>query len=179
MNGMEQALAAREARGRTAPATVEQLMVRDVRTCSAGDPLSVPAQIMWDHDCGCVPVVTDDGRLAGMVTDRDVCMAAYTQGAPLSQIQVSMAMARTVYAVKAGDALETAERLMQSRQVRRLPVVDDDGRLQGILSLSDIVRETQRQKALRARSVTPDRLVTTLAAICQPRAPSALSPPRP
>jgi CBS-domain-containing membrane protein len=73
---------------------VEQLMTRDVKVCRAEDTLSRAAQLMWEHDCGCVPVIgtNGDGRLVGIITDRDIAMAAYTQGWPQSAIPVSTAM---------------------------------------------------------------------------------------
>ena len=58
-------------------------MTRDVKTCTIHDSLNGAARIMWDHDCGCAPVVDAHGKLVGIVTDRDICMAAYTQGVPL------------------------------------------------------------------------------------------------
>ena len=61
---------------------------------------------MWDHDCGCAPVVDGHGRLAGIITDRDICMAAYTQGMPLEAIPVERAMSARVVSCMRGDDLE-------------------------------------------------------------------------
>ena len=74
---------------------VEQLMTRTVETCEPHDTLVTAARIMWTRDCGCVPVVVpEEGghRVVGMLTDRDVCMAAYLQGRPLSEISVASVM---------------------------------------------------------------------------------------
>src|SRR5262249_6621023 len=77
---------------------VGQLMRRQLRTCRREDSLNVAAQIMWEEDCGCVPVVEEANlerpRLVGILTDRDICMAAYTQGRPLDAIQVQSIMER-------------------------------------------------------------------------------------
>src|SRR5690606_28351921 len=73
--------------GRKVAMQVRELMTRDVQVCGPRDDLNRAAQIMWDHDCGVVPVVDSERRPIGMVTDRDVCMAAYTQGKPLSAIR--------------------------------------------------------------------------------------------
>jgi len=62
---------------------VEQIMTRIVHTCSENDTLNRAAQLMWENDCGCVPVIhggNGSGAVVGVVTDRDVCMGAYTQG---------------------------------------------------------------------------------------------------
>ena len=74
---------------------VEQIMNREVKTCGPHDSLNKAAQIMWDTPCGAVPVVDEQGRPVGFLTDRDVCMAAYTQNKPLTELPVERAMART------------------------------------------------------------------------------------
>jgi CBS domain-containing protein len=145
---------------------IKELMTHPVVTCAIGDHLDVPARLMWEYDCGLVPVVNDEGLLAGVVTDRDICMAAYTQGQPLHAIPVTTAMAGKVLMGHPDDAIEDAERMMREAQVRRIPIVDAAGRPEGVLSLNDIARATAR-----TRKSTLDReLVATLAAICEPRA---------
>ena len=151
---------------------VEQLMTRDVKVCRAEDTLSRAAQLMWEHDCGCVPVIgaNGDGRLVGIITDRDIAMAAYTQGWPLSAIPVSTAMEKEVIACHTDDVINRAEALMRERKVRRLPVLDPDERLVGILSLNDIVLEAQREAGSeRGPEVNAEELTETLAAVCRPR----------
>lgn len=147
---------------------VGQVMKQAVATCGPHDTLDAAAGIMWDNDCGCVPVV-EDGRLAAMITDRDICMAAYLQGLPLNAIRVSSAMARNVFACRAEDTLAVAERLMRDNRIRRLPVVDADDRLVGILSLSDLAVEAAREQAHRKKDVTPKEIGETLAAVSHPR----------
>jgi CBS domain-containing protein len=149
---------------------VEKLMKRDVRTCKRDDSLEVPARTMWEHDCGCVPVVDDDGHVVGMLTDRDICMAAYTRGAPLASLRVDGTMATTVYCCSPKDSLVTAEQIMRANQIRRLPVAAADGRLVGILSLNDLARQAASGHGRKAKAdVTPKDVSDTLAAICQPR----------
>jgi predicted transcriptional regulator len=71
---------------------VEQVMKQAVQACRRGDALNTAAQIMWEHDCGCVPVVDTENRVIGMITDRDICMAAYTRGEPLQTLRVETAI---------------------------------------------------------------------------------------
>jgi CBS-domain-containing membrane protein len=99
---------------------------------------------MWEEACGSVPVVDADSRLVGFLTDRDICMAAYTQGRPLGELKVDRAMAKSVVSCKSEDDLERAAQLMRENSLRRLPVVDDRGVLVGLLSLGDIACESQR-----------------------------------
>jgi predicted transcriptional regulator len=75
---------------------VRRMMVHDVKSCHAHDSLNVAAQIMWECACGCVPVVDEHRRPVGFLTDRDICMAAYTQGGSLQALRVETAMARNV-----------------------------------------------------------------------------------
>lgn len=150
---------------------VMQIMSRDIGTCGPHDRLQEVARIMWERDCGVVPVVDDRERVVGVITDRDVCMAAYTQGRLLRDIEVSTAMARVVHTCRAGDSLASAERIMRQNRVRRLPVVDTDDRLVGILSLNDIVQEAAREHVPPAREVSAGAILDTMAAVCEPRAP--------
>jgi CBS domain-containing protein len=149
---------------------VEQVMTRDVKSCSPHDTLNTAARIMWENDCGCVPVVDENARVVGVLTDRDICMATYTQGRTLTDIQVRSVMATAVHTCKRDDTIAFAEGLMQGYKIRRLPVTDADGRLVGILSLNDIVREAARQRSRKAkREVTAEHVTEMMAAICEPR----------
>jgi CBS domain-containing protein len=153
---------------------VGQVMNRNIRTCSGSETLNAAARIMWEEDCGCVPVVEyeDDGtrRLVGMVTDRDVCMAAYLNGRPLSEIPVSVAMAKDVASCLASDSVHVALNVLRSRRVRRLPVLEGEAHLVGLLSLADISREGgHARKEQRHADVPPEELATTLEALSEPR----------
>ena len=130
---------------------------------------------MWNQDIGCLPVVDDDGRVIGIVTDRDACMAAYTQGRPLAAMSVDSAMAHQVFSCSATDRIEDVEAIMKERQVRRVPVVDSENRLQGMISMNDIARESARELRKRNPEVGADELVTTLAFICAPRQSGVLT----
>lgn len=147
---------------------VEQLMTRPVMSCSPNDNLSTAAQIMWENDVGCV-VVLQDGKVAGMITDRDVCMGAYTRGVPLWSIPVSESMAKTAWVVHAADPVAAAEKIMADKMVRRLPVVDLKGNLVGMLSLTDIAREAKRERGKKLLDVTVEEVVGTLTALSEPR----------
>ena len=144
---------------------IKDIMSQPVVSCPDSATLNEAARLMWEFDCGIVPVVDADGRLAGVVTDRDICMAAYTQGRLLSAMSTGAAMARNVIAVHSDDLVEQAEDLMRDNQIRRVPVVDKDGRPVGVVSMNDLAR-----LAARARKSTVDRdFVRALAGISQPR----------
>jgi CBS domain-containing protein len=121
---------------------VQELMSQPVITCGPGDTLNRVAQLMWEHDCGAIPVTDEDGKVVGIITDRDVCMAAYTQGLPLQAIRVTTVIAREVFSCHPQDSVDDAERLMADKQIRRVPVLDGADRPVGLLSLNDIARES-------------------------------------
>ena len=147
---------------------VRNLMTQNPRSCHVSDHLDAPARVMWETDCGAVPVVDDSQRVVGIVTDRDICMAAYTRGQPLHAIPVEATMSRDVMACAGDDEVDFAERAMRERRVRRLPVVDKDWRLVGILSLNDLAREAVHDNGHTGTPRSAD-VTRTLAAICEPR----------
>lgn len=147
---------------------VEQLMSRPAITCTPLDTLHTAAQLMWNHDCGVLPVVGEKGELVGMITDRDICMATYTQGAAPAKLLVSTAMAKRVFSCRPQDDLDAAEELLRKNRIRRMAVVDKDNRPLGVLSLNDLARHACSGKkggAEREREV----VLRTLASICEPR----------
>jgi CBS domain-containing protein len=147
---------------------VSELMTKAVQSCDTHDNLQRAAQIMWENDCGIVPVLDSEGRVVGMVTDRDVCMAAYTQGLTLAQIPVTSAMADQVHGVHEADGIEAAQALMQRARVRRVPVLNGDGRLKGILSMNDLARYVQHSTSRKANGLSSGSIAQTLAAVCEP-----------
>jgi CBS domain-containing protein len=127
--------------------------------------------MMRDNDCGCLPVTAGDESqtVVGMITDRDICVVAQSQGKPLTEIPVRDAMAKGVWACNPGDAPDEAEAIMREARVRRLPVVDEADHLLGLLSLADLAREAARQHWSKHREITEAEVGAVLATICEPR----------
>lgn len=120
------------------PTRVQDVMSTEVVLCRAHDTMEHAARLLWEHDCGCLPVVDEDGVVLAMITDRDICMAAYTKGRALREIRVEHAMSKDVVCCGPKDGLAEAARRMGERGVRRLPVTDEEGRIQGLLSVNDM-----------------------------------------
>jgi CBS domain-containing protein len=156
---------------------VEELMTQSIRTCRPGDSLSTAAQLMWDGDCGCIPVISDDGskRVVGMITDRDICMAVHFRGCRPRDIAVGDLMSTGVRAVGPSEDLADAEAIMRDAQVRRLPVVDANQGLLGLVSLADLAREADRTRKSKQPPISEQEIGDTLTAICTPRNPSQLA----
>jgi CBS domain-containing protein len=142
------------------------LMTSPPITCHVNDPLTVAAQKMWNGDVGALPVVNDEGKLTGMITDRDICMAAYTQGRVLEDLLVNAAMATKVITASLDATITEIEELMAEHRVHRIPIIDEAGMPVGIVSMNDLAIESVQPDT--AMEHGPSRIAYTLAAICAP-----------
>lgn len=137
-----------------------------VVSCAQTDSLLVAARLMWAHDVGAVPVVDGKGKVEGIVTDRDVAMAAMLEGRRLTDLRVSDTMTRHVVTCSPGEDVEDAAERMADRQVRRIPVVDAHDHLVGLLTLNDLASAAGSR---RGSGVPAARVASTLQAICRRR----------
>lgn len=149
---------------------VREVMSRNVVRCALGDSLEQAAKLMWEGDCGCLPVVDDTGEVVGMITDRDVCMAAYTRGIRLSEAKVGSVISGDVYSTHPEQDIDKVEATMAARQIRRMPVIEM-GALVGIVTVGDLARYAEAHPVKGALS--SPALTKTMAAIVHPRAHSA------
>jgi CBS domain-containing protein len=139
------------------------VMTKDVVTCFPDATLSEAAREMWENDLGFLVVVRrGERRPVGVLTDRDVCMAAYIQGRRLTEIPVHTAMARLVHAVEAGASMDDVHTMMRDKQLRRVPVVNGNGELTGVVGLADLARKAADVKGAR-------ELTETLRDVTRPR----------
>jgi CBS domain-containing protein len=150
---------------------IEDIMTRDVRACKADDRLATAAQIMWENDCGAVPVEDTQGRLIGLITDRDLAMAAHLQGVALSESRVASAMARDVKTCSPRDTPATVQAIMQQYKVRRVPVVDERRHLLGIVTLGDFAYAMAAEQTLGGDGMTWAAIAHTFARVSEPRVP--------
>lgn len=142
---------------------VKELAAFDVKSCTPDTDLATAAKIMWDCDCGVVPVVNEERKVIGIVTDRDICIAAATRAARPSDIQVRDVISGDVAACGIGDDVHVALQTMKERRVRRLPVLDGQERLAGIISMNDLV---MRAECRAGADVSGEAFLNTLKAIC-------------
>jgi CBS domain-containing protein len=140
---------------------IKQIMTTTVATCRPESDLATVAKLMWDNDCGFVPVIGADGKVLGVLTDRDICIASATRRLLPEQIKAIDAMSRAVQTCLADDSVDSALAAMKQSRVRRLPVISADGALKGVVSMNDIVLAADKRQGPAAGDI-----VATLASIC-------------
>jgi CBS domain-containing protein len=148
---------------------VQDVMTETARFCRPENNLAEATAIMWEADCGFLPVVAEGGELIGVITDRDIAIALGTRDIRPSQIPVSAAMSSTVDTCSPADDIHTALKAMRRDQIRRLPVVNDEGLLMGIISMNDVVLQSQPITNHRASRLSYEDVVNTYKAICEHR----------
>ena len=122
----------------------KEIMSSDPQCCTAEDTLRDAARMMADNDCGCLPVVDDKTgkRVIGVLTDRDIAIRGVARGkTPDSKVNDVMTPAPAC--CSAEDEIEVAEKIMIEKQVRRVPVVDADGRVVGMIAQADLARDNR------------------------------------
>jgi CBS domain-containing protein len=122
----------------------QDLMTASPACCTPDDTVAQAARLMQQHDCGCLPVVEDtrSKRMAGTITDRDIAVRVVAEGKS-SDTRVRDAMSADPSCCRADDDVQTVERTMRERQVRRVPVVDAQNCCVGIISQADLARSSQ------------------------------------
>jgi len=140
------------------------LMTPDPAQVTPSDSLQRVSQLMAEHDCGCIPVVTaaDQRSLIGVVTDRDITIRAVAEGRPVTT-PIGDIMTKNPDCVNPNDDIEHVEKLMSDRQIRRVVVVDDAGDCVGIIAQADLARASKRSS-----EPTPKEMVDVLEKISQP-----------
>ena len=140
---------------------VRDAMIKNVRFCSPEMNLAAATETLWRAGCGTLPVV-ENGRVIGMITDRDIAIALGTRNVKAGDAIVRDVSLPKLFYTTAGEDIHVALNTMAAQKVRRLPVVDNKGTLEGILCLDDIVLTAEERGELTYVDV-----VTTLKAICE------------
>jgi len=144
---------------------VEDVMTKAVASCRPNANLAAVTALMWEHNCGQLPVVSDDGKVTSVITDRDICMALGTRNRRACDLNVSEVIYRAAVLCHADDDLRSVLKIMAAEQVRRLPVIDRQGALVGILSLDDVTLQARHHGDTDRPPVTFEDVMHTLRAI--------------
>ena len=148
---------------------IKDVMTRDAQVCTPETNLAAVAMIMWENDCGSVPVRHTDCKVIGMITDRDICMAVATKHRSASEITVGEVFSGNLYACTPHDDVRDALKIMKAEKVRRLPVISANGILEGIVSMNDIVRHAEDARGRKMPELSYEDVVNTLKEICAHR----------
>jgi len=149
---------------------VEELMTRDVQYCSPDTNLAAAAKMMWDSDCGALPILSLEGRVMGVITDRDICMAASTKDRTPSAITVWETSSGKAVTCRLDDDVHDALKRMEQARVRRLPVVDEDGTLRGMLAMNDLILAAGEHRGRSTPELSVEDVMAILKAVSTHRA---------
>ncbi|MCZ7648002.1 MAG: CBS domain-containing protein [Planctomycetota bacterium] len=146
---------------------VRDIATNEVKSCTPSTSIASAGWMMWEADCGILPVVRGDGKAVGVLTDRDVCMAASTKYRPAGEISVGEVCTGRVYSCGPNDDVTDALECMRENNVRRLLVLDTEGKPVGLLSLSDIALAARPAKGARANDISFDAFMRTYQSVCR------------
>jgi CBS domain-containing protein len=125
-----------------------RIMTRKVATASRGSSVQEAAKILRDGDIGILPIVDAEGVLVGLLTDRDIVVRAVADGLDITKTTVGEIMTFELFTASPDDFVFQAIRIMGEKQVRRIPIVEQDGKLAGILSMADIALEMEDEREI-------------------------------
>jgi CBS domain-containing protein len=129
--------------------TIREIFTRDVATCTPLTPLQRVVELMIERDCGFMPVMDPDGSVSGVITDRDICLTLASHRRTAANVTAEEAMKHPVFSCFVDDDVATALATMRAHRVRRLPVVNRATRLQGVVSMDDlIIGTTEKDKPI-------------------------------
>lgn len=148
---------------------VREIMTKEPRCCQSDMNIAAATELMWNNDCGVLPVV-DEGRLAGIITDRDICIALGTRNRPATDIAVKDVATYELQTCAPDNDVHTAMAVMRRAKVRRLPVINDEGKIEGIIALNDIVLAAERKHG----AIGYEEVMNTIEAVSEHRGHKAL-----
>ena len=154
---------------------VRDLMAKPTTTCQPKTDLAAASALMWEHDCRILPVLAETGKLVGILTDRDICIALGTRNTRAWELTAGDVAGANPLTCESTDDIRLALQIMRDAKTRYLAVVDGDGVLDGMVSIEDIILSVQRRDAKAGPAVTYSDLAMTLKAICNRTGDGAVS----
>jgi len=145
---------------------VKDVMTPDARAISITESLADAAREMWENDCGALPIIRDGRKVVGIITDRDICMATAMRDRIPSHISIEEVINGKLYSATPEGEVADALRMMREHKIRRLPVLNAEGELEGIVSMNDIVLKAKLRNGKKPDIDYTD-VVKTYQAICE------------
>jgi CBS domain-containing protein len=146
---------------------VREVMMRTPASCRSETNVGAAVEIMWFRNCGMLPVVNAEEKVIGVVTDRDICIALGTRNRLPGEITIGEVSPGKLFSSKPDDEVQAALALMAQAKVRRLPVINKEGKLEGILSMDDVVRHAEPGILGKVAELSYDDVVNTLKKVYQ------------
>jgi CBS domain-containing protein len=143
-------------------------MTTNAAFCRRETNLAAVGALMWEHDCGLIPVLDDKEKVTGVITDRDICIALSTRDRQPSKITAGEITTAPAFVCSPDDEIQTALITMSREKLHRLPVVNRERGLVGILSIKDLLLQAEKGVGKKP-GVSYDDVVQTFQAICTHR----------
>lgn len=154
---------------------VKEVMMGTPYYCGSQTNLGSATELMWSANCGFLPVEAPDGKVIGVVTDRDICVALGTRSRLAGDIVVGEVMSGKLFSCAPDDDIHIALQTMKDGKVRRLPVIAKDGSLVGVISMDDILLRTEPMSLGKEPELSTDEVVRTYRAITQRQVPQVVA----
>jgi len=154
---------------------VKEVMMGTPYYCQPETNLGSATELMWNANCGFLPVETADGKVTGVMTDRDICVALGTRNRLPGDIVVGEVMTGKLYSCAPEDDIHQALQSMKEGRVRRLPVIAKNGSLAGVISMDDVLLRTEPMSLGREPELSSDEVVRAYRAITQRQVPQVVA----
>lgn len=150
---------------------VKNVMHQGAKVCSIDSDLEAIATTMWNEDSGAIPLVAENNRVVGLITDRDVAMAAALKHRPLWEISArELVEGKACHFCHEEEDIHSVLKTMGSLQIRRMPVVNSEQQMVGMISLKDLIDHTVSGRSSKNKDVlTPDEVLAMSRMICETR----------
>ena len=146
---------------------VKEVMTCTPYTCSRETNLGEATELMWKGDCGFLPMTGPDGKVCGVITDRDICMALGTRNKLAGEITAGEVSGGRLFACSPEDEIHVALLTMRGGKVRRLPVIDSEGKAVGVLSIDDVLLRAEPSGSGKIVELSTDEVVRSFRSINQ------------
>ena len=153
---------------------VKEVMMGTPYTCPRDANLGEATELMWKGNCGFLPVTEPDGKVCGVITDRDICIALGTRNKFAGEVTAGEVSCGKVHACAPEDEIHVALLTMREGKVRRLPVIDSDGKAVGVLSMDDVLVHAEPSSSGKIVELSTDEVVRSYRAINQQQLPQVV-----
>lgn len=156
---------------------VKEAMTSTPYTCRKETNLGEVAELMWKGNCGFLPITGADDKVCGVITDRDICMALATRNQVAGEVSAAEVSCGRLHACSPEDEIHLAMLTMREAKVRRLPVIDSDGKAVGVLSMDDILLRAEPAGSGKIVELSTDEVVRAYRTINQRELPQVVKKP--